>query len=145
MGDSEAVTEKSAAVSFNSAKSGQADTAMSDAIPEAGSTAVEPSSEAKQASGTTFELNSSNFGDGSVYSGDPSSVQQHAQFNSTDGIVQTGADQTSSGNTTVEYPQAPEYTSSVNGPVANATGLENGSVSENVDGPAAGEKHLSYG
>ncbi|XP_028758277.1 pre-mRNA-processing factor 39 [Neltuma alba] len=146
MGDSEAVTEKSAAVSFNStsyASSGQAN-AIPDPIPEAVSTVVESGSEAQQAN-ATFESNCSNFGDGNAYSGDPSSVLQQVQFNTTGGTMQTDGNQTAGGNTAPEYSQVPDYNSSVNGAVANATGLENGSVLENIDGSAADEKQLADG
>ncbi|KAI9085796.1 hypothetical protein K1719_032210 [Acacia pycnantha] len=146
MGDSEAVTENSAAVSFNSASytsSGQAD-AMPNPIPEAVSTAVDSSSEAQQGS-ATFEPNCSDSGDGNAYSGDPNSIQQQAQFNPTDGTMQTDANQTASGNTVTGYPQVPDYNSSVNGTVANATGLENGNVLENIDGSAADEKQFADG
>ncbi|XP_054806483.1 pre-mRNA-processing factor 39-1-like isoform X2 [Prosopis cineraria] len=145
MGDSEPLTEKSAAVSFNSGSytsSGQAD-AIPNAIPEAVPPVVESSLEAQQAN-ATFESNCSNFGDGNAYSGDPNSVLQQAQFNTTDGTMQTDANQTASGSTTTEYPQVPDYNSSVNGAMTNATGLENGNVLENIDGSAE-EKQLADG
>lgn len=144
MGDSETVAEASAAVSYTSGS--YTSTGYADAIPNPApevATVAESSEEANQAN-ATYESNCSNFGDGNPYGGDPNSVLQQAQFNTTDGTQQIVTNQTASGNTATESAQMSEYNSSVNGAVANATGLENGSALENIDGSTE-EKQLADG
>lgn len=134
MADSETVAEASAAAAVSYAATGYAD-AIPNPVPEAVVNVAESSGEGHQAN-ATYELNCSTFGDGNAYSGDPNSVLQQAQFNSTDGIPQTDTNQTASGNTAAESAQVTNYNPSVNGVDGNATGLENGSALENIDGSA---------
>ncbi|KAI4301036.1 hypothetical protein L6164_034355 [Bauhinia variegata] len=151
MGDSETVVaENSATASYTS--TGYAG-AIPNIVPELAPTTVESTGEASQGN-SSFGFGYSSVGDGNAYSGDPNSVLQQAQFNTTEGTKQAVAvgdtNDTASGrgNTATESTQVPEYNSSVNGSVVGevptATGLENGNALENVDG-SADEKQLADG
>ncbi|KAI4349344.1 hypothetical protein L6164_009942 [Bauhinia variegata] len=151
MGDNETViAENSVAASYTS--TGYAG-AIPNLVPELASAAAESAGEASQAN-SSYGFGYSIVGDGNAYSGDPNSVLQQAQLNTTeetkqgDGVNDTNDTVSGHGNTATESIQVSEYSTSVNGSVVGevptATRLDNGNASENVDGSAS-EKQLADG
>ncbi|KAJ7977177.1 Pre-mRNA-processing factor 39 [Quillaja saponaria] len=154
MGDSEAVVAESLK-SYTS--TGYAD-ASSDPVPGAGVVGSESNEEAVASSAamvnSTYGDGYTNIGDSNAYGTDPNSFVQEVEVNATyettpaDGVTDTNDAVAGLGSTAMDSSIGTAYNSSVNGSlvgeVANATGVENGTASENLDG-STDEKQLADG
>ncbi|KAF7804603.1 Pre-mRNA-processing factor 39 [Senna tora] len=156
MGDSETVVaETSAAVSYSSGGYNSTDYvgALPNSVEEAGHTVADSTGEAAQAN-LTYGFGYPNVSDVNAYGVETNSSLQQAQFNPTNEAkqdIEVVNNETVSGlgDKATESTQVADYNSSLNGSVVagaveNATGHENGSALENIDG-SADEKQLTDG
>lgn len=147
MGDSETVVaEPSAAVSYSSGSytSSGYGGAITNSVHEAGPTVAESTGDATQAS-LTYGFGNTSVNDVNEYGGDPNSVLQQAQVNTTNeaeqdaGVIDSNETASGLANTVIESTQIPGDNSSLEGSdvgraVENATGLENGNALEIING-----------